>query len=82
MTDRNGDTIIVHYKNIDDKTESNAEQTNEELNKQHVDVQDKLSQNHQEALNDEAQKKVVETFLSGSDCLTGVDFKNIKSFIL
>lgn len=73
MTDRNGDTIIIHYKNIDDKTETNTEPTDEQSNQQPNEAQTSTQpQHYHEGLNDEAQKKIIETFLTGSDCLIGV----------
>ncbi len=85
MTDRNGDTIIIHYKNIDDKTETNTEPPNEQLNQQPNEAQPSTQQQQpphfQEVLNDEAQKRMVETFLTGSDCLIGVCLEKIESTV-
>jgi len=88
MTDRNGETIIIHYKNIDDKTETNVEPTNEQLNQQPDDAHQPSTQQQQqqqqqrpfqEILNEEAQRKMIDTFLTGSDCLVGVYTKKTEN---
>ena len=89
MTDSEGQTFIIHYKTIDDPGEQtiNLETTQQaNLNEQQPppadqtifnNLEDKLF-NHYQSVN-EAEKKMINDFLAGDQCLNGVSY-SLESF--
>ena len=86
MTNRQGDTIIVHYKTIEDDPEQHDEEEHlnpKDLQFQYIQpatTQDQQSPQQpmeqpqvspQHTIGDEAQKEMIDSFLRGSQCLTG-----------
>ena len=87
MTNRQGDTIIVHYKTIDDDKDQDTDE--ESLNPKDINFQfiqseqqtpqqsqpqeptPSLNQPNQHTIGDDAQKEMINAFLKGSECLTG-----------
>ena len=81
MTDSEGSTFIVHYKTIEDPGELNvhSETTQQAVLKEPQqpsdqsifnNLEDKLF-NHYQSIND-AEKKMINDFLTGDECLNGV----------
>ena len=77
MTDQQGGTFIVHYKTIDDD-ESTDEDSNENLDSSQQKPNPSQQQPSQQipqpspSVNDDAQKEMINAFLSGIQCLQGV----------
>jgi endoplasmic reticulum lectin 1 len=88
MTNRQGETIIVHYKTIDDNNDQDTDDETlnpRDLNFQFIQTEQQMQQPQQQqqsqelttnqpqphTIGDEAQKEMINAFLSGSECLTG-----------
>lgn len=68
MTNNAGQTFVVHYKNVEDESQDDDKKIEDEVKI------DKVI--NQAAVNEDAQKKIIKSFLEGEDCLTGVKNNN------
>lgn len=84
MTDQSGSTFIVHYKTIDDDSYTNEPEEpapvtappvqagQDPLSQQQQQQNKQNAQQFQQGFNEDAQKEMINAFLSGSQCLNGV----------
>lgn len=79
MTDKFGDTFIIHYKTIDDNNEQTTQDEPETINLNENQQQNPPQQQQNQAptqqqsfVSDEAQKEMIKSFLNGAQCLNGV----------
>ena len=84
MTNRQGDTFIVHYRTIDSDDQAAAdsndasppgadsyEETTVTNQQQQQQQQNSMFQEQQSAITEDAEKEVIAAFVSGTNCLTG-----------
>jgi hypothetical protein len=75
MTNQDGSVFVVQYKTIDDEESSNLHDDNKQLSES-TQVQQPTAD-----VGQSADKDILESFISGSNCLTGVRTDNFfKAF--
>lgn len=79
MTNQDGSVFVVQYKTVDDDASSNFEESSKHLPENSHENQPQQPGPPAD-VGQSADKDILESFISGSNCLTGVWFSNFQLF--